>query len=65
MSDIRVSARRFTIGQRVSLSNAPGQFTVTRLMPPVLGVVSYRIKGDTENYERAANEGQLMPLFEG
>ena len=65
MSDIRVSTRRFKVGQRVSLSMAPGRYTITRLMPPVLGVVSYRIKGDTENYERAANEGQLTALFEG
>lgn len=64
MSDVRVSTRRFKVGQRVSLSIAPGRYTVTRLLPPVLGVVSYRIKGDTESYERAANEGQLTPLFE-
>ena len=65
MGDVRVSTRKFRLGQRVGYSMAPGRYTITRLMPPVLGIVSYRIKGDTDTFERAANEGQLSSLYEG
>jgi hypothetical protein len=63
-------AHRFRVGQRVSFTGsliygAPSSaaFTVTRLMPPVGNVFSYRIKGDADTYERMAEERQLTAAF--
>jgi hypothetical protein len=63
-------SHRFRVGQRVSFTGglvygAPSSasFTVTRLMPPVGKVFSYRIKGDADTYERTAEERQLAAAF--
>ena len=56
---------RYRVGQRVSFSQGGGaRFTVVRLMPPRGKIYSYRIKGDAETYERAADESQLTAMFD-
>ena len=61
------AASKFVVGQRVEFS--PGsfsprtpvssRFTVMRVLPVDDGRRSYRIKSDSETFERVAQEGQL------
>ena len=61
---------RFSVGQRVAFapgplnpkSAAPNSFTVIRVLPTEGTRRTYRIKGDTENFERVAEEVQLAEV---
>lgn len=61
---------KFTVGQRVEFapgplnpkSAAPKSFTILRVLPAEGTRRTYRIKGDTENFERVAEEVQLAEV---
>jgi hypothetical protein len=60
------TAHRFAVGQRVyvkpSLTNtATGSYKVLRHMPAEGEENIYRVKNDTEPYERVVRESQLTP----
>jgi len=40
----------------------PGRFRVIRQMPADSGETSYRVKSETEAFERVARESQLRPV---
>ncbi|HUB65454.1 MAG TPA: hypothetical protein VL996_13595 [Methylocella sp.] len=57
----------YSIGQRVSFDGRvglylkrAGVFTVTKLLPPLGTELQYRVKSDSEAYERVAREHELQ-----
>lgn len=61
-----MSAHKFKIGQvvrfapgRSSMSATAREYKVTRLLPPEDGQNQYRIKGNSETFERMARESDL------
>jgi hypothetical protein len=60
---------RFGVGQRLRLvtagpgmGRAGGTCRVVALMPPERGGFSYRVRNESENFERIVAEGDLAPL---
>lgn len=67
---LRAGLPKFSVGQKVGFAaaplnpkaEAPTSFTVIRVLPMEGARRSYRIKGDTETFERVAEEVQLAEL---
>ncbi|HWG04328.1 MAG TPA: hypothetical protein VG271_04875 [Beijerinckiaceae bacterium] len=62
-------AHLYLVGDRVTFNpgigsnvKAGGAFTVQAQLPPLGDVFQYRIKNDSEPYERVVSEAQLAPL---
>lgn len=57
---------KFALGTMVHLSmpylGASGNYKIVRHLPKDANDPQYRVKSDTENYERVARESQLHPL---
>ncbi len=67
-----MTARKFKVGQRVSLVQTRGRstdtFEIVRVLPFEYGSHHYRIKSVSDGHERAVGEGELigaMSLFGG
>ncbi len=61
-----MAARRFKVGQHVSLTQnnrvgemREGAFTVVRPMPEERGVYQYRVKSAKDGHERVVQESEL------
>jgi hypothetical protein len=59
---------RFSTGQRVSIASAPrplapgGAYSIVRKLPSSDGVARYRVKADSEPFERIIEEARLEEL---
>lgn len=65
-----MSTHRFAFGDIVSIQGRalvkrPDSFEIVALMPPRDGVVQYRIKSDSEQFERVVREDDLALSFDG
>ena len=59
----------YLVGEKVTFNpgigfnvKAGGAFTVLAQLPPLRDAFQYRIKSDSEPYERVVSEAQLAPL---
>ncbi len=64
-----MSVHRFAVGQSVQLKSQTGylpkdadNYLITRLLPPRDNFPQYRIRSETELYERVAAEDNLKPV---
>lgn len=61
-----MAAHRYRVGQRVGIlpralrMPALGDYKITMLMPPTEGENQYRVKGNTESFERVVKESDII-----